>query len=79
LAFLEGFSMPDRSELIYVGEAAARVGLTDRSFRRRLAEGEIRIFRDPLDRRRRLVPVEDLPRLTTITPIDRSQEMPAAS
>ncbi len=57
----------------YVGkaEAAERAGLTARALTRRLSAGEVRLFRDPRDRRRVLIPVEDIDRLSAPTPLDR--------
>ena len=57
--------MIDPSQCLRVEEVVARTGLNPRTLDRRIAAGEVRAVRDPIDRRRRLIPIEDIPRLTT--------------
>jgi hypothetical protein len=72
MAVLEGFVRTD--------EAALRIGLSRAALERRLAAGEARVFVDPTDRRRRLIPEEDLRRLATPREIRRpAQDGPEAA
>ena len=57
------------AEMIPIDEAVRRLGLPRRTFARRLADGSVDVFRDGRDRRRRLVLVADLERLTEPTVI----------
>lgn len=50
--------------LVTFDEAQKLSGLPRRTFYRRLSDGSIRVFADGRDRRRRLVPVADLEKLT---------------
>ncbi len=45
-----------------LGEAAKRLGISEFTMRRRIAEGEFAVWVDPLDRRRRLLRRRDLDR-----------------
>jgi len=67
--------MPDLSQFVRADEACRRTGLSERSLDRRIYAGEIPSFRDPRDRRYRLVAVEDLDRLTSV--IRFEQDRPA--
>lgn len=73
--------MSDLTKFIRATEVERRTGLSSRSLDRRLAAGEIPTYRDPLDRRRRLIAVEDLDRLLNVTPFvrDRSTAEQVAS
>lgn len=63
--------MSELTQFVRVGEAAERTGLSERSIARRIGAGEIPAFRDPRDRRHRLVAVSDLGRLTNVVPFAR--------
>jgi len=63
--------MTDLAQYVGKEEAAVRAGLTSRALTRRLSAGEVRLFRDPRDRRRVLIPVEDLDRLSVPILLDR--------
>ena len=65
--------MSHPSKYVDVREAVQRTGLTRRTFDRRLASGEVPVYRSPQDRRRRLIAVEDLPKLTAIEQITRRE------
>jgi|GEM_PF-3143962 len=54
-------------ELISYPEAAARLGLPPRTLRQRLADGQVAVYRDGRDHRRRLVRADDLAKLTETT------------
>lgn len=69
--------MSELTQFVRVGEAAERTGLSERSIARRIGAGEISAFRDPRDRRHRLVAVSDLGRLTNVVPF--AQDSNAAS
>lgn len=58
-------------KFIRVEAVREATGLKPRTLDRRLASGEIAVFRDPLDRRRRLIAVDDLDRLVNVTPFGR--------
>ncbi len=59
------------AEYIAVDEAARRRGLAPRTLRRRIAAGELPLYRDGVDRRRRLVRLSDLDELIRPRPIAR--------
>lgn len=59
-------------------EAARRAGLTERTMRRRIASGEIPVFKAPYDRRIRLIRAEDLYRLASPVPVSRAVDQKAA-
>ncbi len=63
--------MTNVAQFVGKEEAAVRAGLTARALTRRLSAGEVRLFRDPRDRRRVLIPVEDIDRLSAPTPLVR--------
>ena len=48
---------------ITVREAATALGLTERTLNRRLERGTVRVYRDGRDHRRRVLMVDDLPKL----------------
>jgi len=54
---------------VTMSEASRRVGSSRNSIRRRVNRGEIPVFADPLDDRRRLVRVADVDRLREPRPI----------
>jgi len=62
--------MPELTTYVQSAEAARRLGLSPRTLVRRLQE--VPTYRDPQDRRRILIAVEDLERLAT--PIVRSMD-----
>jgi len=57
------------AELIPFDEASRRLGVPRRTLVRRLADGSVDVYRDGLDRRRRLVLADDLVKLTQPTVI----------
>ena len=71
--------MVNRSDFVDFREAQARTGLSSRALERRIASGICRAFRDPLDHRRRIVPVEDLDRLTAPVPITQGRPEPVTA
>jgi hypothetical protein len=71
--------MTDLDQFLSVEEAARRSGLTARALKRRRDLGELTLYQDPRDRRRRLVQVADLERLATPNPITRRQDRPDAA
>lgn len=58
--------MIDRSACVELREALKLAGIGERTFERRVKAGEVRSFVDPIDRRRRLIPLEDLDRLAVV-------------
>lgn len=67
--------MPDLSKFVRAEEAQRRTGLSERSLDRRLAAREIPVYRDPLDRRHRLIAVSDLDSLLNVTPYERGRQV----
>jgi excisionase family DNA binding protein len=65
--------MPELARFVRVDEAARRTGLSERAIDRRIYAGEIEAFRDPVDRRHRLVKLEDLDRLTNVVPFGQDR------
>ncbi len=66
--------MPEHlAQFIRVEEAAKRTGLSGYSIDRRICAGEISVYRDPRDRRRRLIAIGDLDRLTNVVPFVQDQ------
>jgi excisionase family DNA binding protein len=61
------------AELVSFAEAAARLDLPRRTLMRRLADGSIDVYQDGRDRRRPLVQVTDLDRLTQPTIVRQRQ------
>ena len=59
--------MPDT--FLPITEAAKRLGVSCFTLRRRIAEGELDAFANPLDRRARLVRTTDLERYAAIRPL----------
>lgn len=59
---------PRQAGYVPVAEAIKRTGISPRLFARRASAGEIMVFLDPFDRRRRLVSEADLPTLTEVRP-----------
>jgi len=66
------------TEYVSIGEAARRLGVSAFLLRRRIAAGEIRSFADPLDRRLRLLALQDLERYRTPRPLPLRREGGAA-
>ena len=56
-------------EFVRFGEARRRLGVSDVTLRQRVRRGELRVFRDPRDHRRRLVRVDDLAAFARPRPI----------
>jgi hypothetical protein len=65
--------MPELARFVRVDEAAQRTGMTPRAIDRRIGAGEISSFRDPRDRRHRLVAIEDLDQLMDVVPFGQDQ------
>ncbi len=65
--------MIDRKQFVRADEAIKRTGLSGFALDRRLAAGEIPVFRDPLDRRHRLIDVQDLDRLVRVVRIGQDR------
>ncbi len=59
------------SEMVSVGEAAKRVGISTATLRRRVAAGELTLYANALNRRERYVRLEDLNRYGEPQPITR--------
>lgn len=59
-------------ELVPMHEAAKRAGVSEATLRRRAAAGELVQYRSPLNRRERLVRLEDLERFRVPQPIRRA-------
>ena len=54
-----GFAMAE-PKLVSIDRAATLAGMNERTFRRRVAAGEVVTLTDPRDRRRKLVRLDDL-------------------
>jgi excisionase family DNA binding protein len=67
------------TEFVSVSEAAARTGINPHTLDRRLAKGEIEVYRDYRDHRRRLIRVADLDRLAQPVPLNRTPDRPDAA
>ncbi len=63
--------MATNDELITFGQAAERAGFDRRTVFSRIQEAGITVFQDGVDRRRRLIRLADLPRLTAPRPTPR--------
>jgi len=66
--------MDRTGEYLPLNEAAKRLGISGFTIRRRIAAGELAVWVDPLDRRRRLIRRRDLdryakPRRQEVAPI----------
>ncbi len=59
--------------LVTSGEAARRLGVTPPTLRKRIRRGDIEVFIDPLNDRKRLVRVSDLEPLRHPRPANREQ------
>ena len=68
------------NDFIPLTVAAKRLGVSTFTLRRRIAEGELDAFANPLDRRARLVRTADLERYAVIRPLtgDRQKAADAA-
>ena len=65
----------DATDCVSITEAAKKLGISDFTMRSRVRAGELPVFENPLDRRRKLIPVsalEDYARLRPAAP--RSEE-----
>lgn len=58
--FRQGVIRVDKNELVTSGEAARRLGVSPPTLRKRIQRGELEIYIDPLNDRKRLVRVTDL-------------------
>lgn len=58
-----------REGFVTLGQAASRLGISDFALRDRLARGELVAYENPLDRRSRLLRLEDLKEYATPRPI----------
>ncbi|MDP9471731.1 MAG: hypothetical protein M3Q71_13890 [Chloroflexota bacterium] len=58
--------MTDSNHLIPVTLAARRLRISEPTFRRRVREGSLTVYADPLDRRRKLVQMADVDRLAAL-------------
>jgi hypothetical protein len=63
----------EQQEFIGSKEAARRLGVAPLTLRQRIRRGEVPIFEDPLDARRRLVRMADLEALKQIRPARREE------
>jgi hypothetical protein len=63
----------DEPTLIPWREAQQLAGWSEATMERRVREGAVRVFRDGRDRRRFLVPVEDIVRATRPVPVPRDR------
>ena len=63
----------------YIGsaEAARRCGVSEWTLRQRVRRGDVAVYRDPLDDRRRLLRVADLERLAAPKPLPRRERAAA--
>lgn len=61
--------MTEPTELLPVTDAARRFGVSEPTFRRRVRDGNLPLFADPRDRRRKLVRIADVDRLGSPEPI----------
>ncbi|MDP9355933.1 MAG: hypothetical protein M3Q71_02710 [Chloroflexota bacterium] len=59
-----------REGFVTLGQAASRLGISDFALRDRLARGELVAYENPLDRRSRLLRLEDLKEYATPRPIE---------
>ncbi len=59
-------------DLIPMAEAAKRAGVSTATLRRRAASGELVVYGSPLNRRERLVRLEDLAKYAEPRPIARA-------
>ncbi len=58
-----------REGFVTLGQAASSLGISDFALRDRLARGELVAYENPLDRRSRLLRLEDLQEYATPRPI----------
>ena len=65
--------MPDLSRFVRPAEACKETGLSPYVLDRRLIAAGVPIFRDPIDRRHRLIRRDDLDELVGIIPFERRQ------
>jgi len=65
-------------EFIGCTDAVQRYDIDHRTLRRRIHRGDLEVYRDPLDDRRKLLKVSDIERLATPKPLPR-RERAAAS
>lgn len=58
--------MMDTSQYLNVKQLAAKTGINARTLDRRLLEGVVPVYTDPKNRRRRLVHIDDVAKLTEV-------------
>lgn len=73
MSFTNGGHMDPSEEFIGSNEAAKRLGVAPLTLRQRIRRGEILVFVDPLDDRRKLIRRSDLEALRTPRPARREQ------
>jgi excisionase family DNA binding protein len=59
--------------LVTCGEAARRLGVSPPTLRKRIRRGELEVFEDPLNDRKRLIRVTDLEPLRQPRPVRREE------
>ena len=65
--------MRGRSELITLGEAARRLGVSRVTMSRLVREGRFTVYENPLDRRQKLVEAAEVEEAVRPRPIQRAQ------
>ena len=68
--------MIELSDFVRVEDVPARIGLSERMLRRRLAAGEVAVYQDPRDRRKRIVRIEEIDRLARPILLRRPSDQP---
>ncbi len=66
--------MGTRIEFVPMKEAAARVGLSELALRRRVQEGRLPAYENPVDRRRYLIRLADLDRFLEPKPVGHPRQ-----
>jgi sugar lactone lactonase YvrE len=66
--YLKGDGMSE-PQLLTIDRAAVMAGMNERTFRRRIAAGEMPTLISPIDRRRKLIRLDDLRRYMGEVPI----------
>lgn len=63
-------------EYIGINEAMRRYGMAVLTIRKRVARGDLTLYRDPLDDRRKLVKVSEMEALRTASPAPMHRPLP---
>ena len=71
--------MESSEQFIGSNEAARRLGVAPLTLRQRIRRGEVPVFEDPLDARRRLIRTADLEPLKHIRPARRKETAASAA